>query len=156
MQHRCQNRKRLGNPENQPFTFVSFLFHDIHIAAINLAAIQHDHHSPDIAVFKMLYFPVGRQKFVRDVLHAMPLAQEQMEEKDKRDRLQFCKPRETHPVTEIKLSGTTKCYKQHARQGVKKRQRESQNNDDPQHSPPSKRFSSSTLTAEDMELLDNY
>lgn len=102
----------------------------------------------------MSLLPVGRQKFVSDVLNAAPVACTRAEEA-KSNILHFYRPaaathipeRRTPPSTNH-LQGSLSC------QNLKKRHRPSKNGDGPHPSPPKKR--SPTLTAEDVDLLSQY
>ncbi|KAM3865873.1 leucine-rich repeat-containing protein 42 [Diretmus argenteus] len=93
----------------------------------------------------------GRQKFIREVLHTTFSTQEN-EEETKGERLHFYKPAANDRMSEIQLPRTTRDHAQPSCCNVKKRQHQSERCD----SPPTKRLSSSALTAEDMELLNNY
>ncbi|KAF3698738.1 Leucine-rich repeat-containing protein 42 [Channa argus] len=97
----------------------------------------------------------GRQKFVRDVLNAAPTVCES-EEDANRERLHFYKatankniPEEQHPYTSNQKAKPS-------RLNVKKRQRQLESRDSSHHSPPTKRLSTSALSAEDIDLLNSY
>ncbi|KAM4604983.1 leucine-rich repeat-containing protein 42 isoform 2-T2 [Polymixia lowei] len=97
----------------------------------------------------------GRQKFVRDVLHATPLVWDK-EKDDKRQTLHFFKPEANRCTPEIQIPGTTDDHKEPSRYNVKKRQHQLENSDSHHDGPPAKRVSLSALTAEDMDLLNSY
>ncbi|CAJ1072634.1 leucine-rich repeat-containing protein 42 isoform X2 [Xyrichtys novacula] len=100
----------------------------------------------------------GRQKFVREVLKAAPLICESAEDA-KSERLHFSKPAANNHIPGKLTLPATNHHAKHSCQAMKKRQRQSGDCDrSPQatRSPPSKRLSSSTLTAEDMDLLNSY
>lgn len=98
--------------------------------------------------------PVGRQKFVRDVLNAAPVACTRAEEA-KRDVLHFYRPAAAAHLPE-RQTPTSTSHQQASLtcQNLKKRQRLSENGDAPHQGPPKKR--SLTLTADDIDLLSNY
>ncbi|XP_078120378.1 leucine-rich repeat-containing protein 42 isoform X2 [Sander vitreus] len=97
----------------------------------------------------------GRQKFVREVLNAAPLVCES-EEETKRERLHFFRPAANNHIPEKQTPSTTNNQAKPAWHNIKKRQRKSERCDSSHQSPPTKRLSSSTLTAEDMDLLNSY
>ncbi|XP_011614538.1 leucine-rich repeat-containing protein 42 isoform X1 [Takifugu rubripes] len=94
----------------------------------------------------------GRQKFVRDVLNAAPVACTRAEEA-KRDVLHFYRPAASaHPPDRQTPSSTSHHQALLSCQNLKKRQRLPENGDAPRQGPPKK----PTLTAEDIDLLSNY
>lgn len=98
---------------------------------------------------------VGRQKFVREVLNAAPLVCER-EEEAKGERLHFYRPAANNHIPEkLIISASDHQAKTHW-QNIKKRQRQSERCDSSHQSPPTKRLSSSALTAEDIDLLNSY
>uniref|UniRef100_A0A8C9YZ47 Leucine-rich repeat-containing protein 42 n=1 Tax=Sander lucioperca TaxID=283035 RepID=A0A8C9YZ47_SANLU len=97
----------------------------------------------------------GRQKFVREVLNAAPLVCES-EEETKRERLHFFRPAANNHIPEKQTPSTTNNQAKPAWHNIKKRQRQSERCDSSNQSPPTKRLSSSALTAEDMDLLNSY
>lgn len=97
----------------------------------------------------------GRQKFVREVLNAAPLVCER-EEEAKGERLHFYRPAANNHISEkLIISASDHQAKTHW-QNIKKRQRQSERCDSSHQSPPTKRLSSSALTAEDIDLLNSY
>lgn len=99
--------------------------------------------------------PVGRQKFVRDVLNAAPLTCERDEEV-KRERLHFYRPAANSHIPERQTPSTTNRQAKPSWQNLKKRPRQSEKCDSSRQSPPAKRLSSSAFTAEDIDLLSSY
>ncbi|XP_063742300.1 leucine-rich repeat-containing protein 42 isoform X2 [Eleginops maclovinus] len=98
----------------------------------------------------------GRQKFVRDVLNAAPLVCES-EEEAKRERLHFFRPAANSHIPQKETpSTTTNQQGKPSWHNIKKRQRQSERRDSSSQSPPTKRLPSSALTAEDLDLLNNY
>ncbi|KAM9349356.1 leucine-rich repeat-containing protein 42 [Symphorus nematophorus] len=97
----------------------------------------------------------GRQKFVRDVLNAAPLVCES-EEDTKRERLHFYRPAGNSHMPEKQTSSTGNQQAKPSWHNIKKRQRQSERCDSSSQSPPTKRLSSSALTAEDIDLLNSY
>ncbi|CAK6965633.1 leucine-rich repeat-containing protein 42 isoform X1 [Scomber scombrus] len=97
----------------------------------------------------------GRQKFVREVLNAAPLVSER-EEEASRERLHFYKPAANNHIPEKTIISATNHQAKTPWQNVKKRQRQSERCDSTHQSPPTKRTSSSALTAEDIDLLNSY
>lgn len=98
---------------------------------------------------------VGRQKFVRDVLNAAPLVCES-EEEAQRERLHFFRPAANSHIPEKQTPSTTNQQGKPSWHNIKKRQRQSERCDSSRQSPPTKRLPSSALTAEDLDLLNNY
>ncbi|XP_053186536.1 leucine-rich repeat-containing protein 42 isoform X2 [Scomber japonicus] len=94
----------------------------------------------------------GRQKFVREVLNAAPLVNEREEEA----RLHFYKPAANNHIPEKPIISATTHQVKTPWNNVKKRQRQSERRDNSHQSPPTKRSSSSALTAEDIDLLNSY
>ncbi|KAK2822662.1 hypothetical protein Q5P01_022727 [Channa striata] len=92
----------------------------------------------------------GRQKFVRDVLNASPVVCESEEDANS-ERLHFYKP-----TPDEQLPYTSNHKADPSRLDVKKRQRQSNSCDSSHHSPPTKRLSTSALSAEDIDLLNSY
>lgn len=105
--------------------------------------------------FKVFCSLVGREKFVREVLNAASLARESDEEV-KRESLHFYRPAANSHIPERQTPSTTNHQAKPSWQNLKKRQRQSEKCDSSRQSPPTKRLSSSTLTAEDMDLLNSY
>lgn len=97
----------------------------------------------------------GRQKFVREVLNASPLVCASEEEAGT-DRLHFYRPAANSHIPEKRIPSTTNCQAQSVWHNTKKRQRQSERCDGLHPSRPAKRFSSSALTAEDVDLLNSY
>ncbi|KAJ4936200.1 hypothetical protein JOQ06_000803 [Pogonophryne albipinna] len=97
----------------------------------------------------------GRQKFVRDVLNAAPLVCES-EEETQRERLHFFRPAANSHIPEKQTPSTTNQQGKPSWYNIKKRQRQSERCDSSRQSPPTKRLPSSALTAEDLDLLNNY
>lgn len=98
---------------------------------------------------------VGRQKFVREVLNAAPLVCERDEEV-KRERLHFYRPAANSHIPERQTPSTTNHQAKSSWQNLKKRPRQLEKCDSSRQSPPAKRLSSSTFTAEDIDLLSSY
>lgn len=98
---------------------------------------------------------VGRQKFVREVLNAAPLSCEKDEEAVQ-ERLHFYRPAGNGHTPERQTPSTTKRHERPLWHNLKKRPRQSETRDKSQRSPPAKRLSPSTLTAEDIDLLSSY
>lgn len=97
---------------------------------------------------------VGRQKFVRDVLNAAPVACTGAEEA-KRDVLHFYRPAAAAHLPERQTPSSSSPHQALLScQNLKKRQRRAENGDAPCQGPPKKR--SPSLTAEDIDLLSNY
>ncbi|XP_039999418.1 leucine-rich repeat-containing protein 42 isoform X1 [Xiphias gladius] len=97
----------------------------------------------------------GRQKFVREVLHAKPLVCES-EEEAKRERLHFYRPAANNHILEKRVPCKINPQAKTSGHSVKKRQRQLERCDSSHHSPPTKRATSSALTAEDIDLLNSY
>uniref|UniRef100_A0A3Q4BYR7 Leucine-rich repeat-containing protein 42 n=1 Tax=Mola mola TaxID=94237 RepID=A0A3Q4BYR7_MOLML len=97
----------------------------------------------------------GRQKFVREVLKAAPLSCES-EEEATRKRVHFYRPAANKPTSERQTPSTTNHSVKLLWQNPRKRERQSEKCDSPRHSPPTKRWSVSSLTAEDIDLLSRY
>ncbi|XP_026168900.1 leucine-rich repeat-containing protein 42 [Mastacembelus armatus] len=97
----------------------------------------------------------GRQKFVREVLNAAPLVCES-EDEAKGERLHFHRPETNNHITEKQVPYTTNYQAKPSWNNIKKRQRQTERCDGTQHSPPTKRLSTSALTAEDIDLLNSY
>ncbi|XP_042284483.1 leucine-rich repeat-containing protein 42 isoform X1 [Thunnus thynnus] len=97
----------------------------------------------------------GRQKFVREVLNAAPLVCER-EEESKGERLHFYRPAANNHTPEKQILSATNHQAKTPWQNIKKRQRQSEKCDSSHQSPPTKRSSSSALTAEDIDLLNSY
>ncbi|XP_059200966.1 leucine-rich repeat-containing protein 42 isoform X2 [Centropristis striata] len=97
----------------------------------------------------------GRQKFVREVLNAAPLVCES-EEEAKRERLHFFRPAANNHISEKQTPSTANHEAKPSWSNIKKRPRQSERCDPSQQSPPTKRLSSSTLSAEDIDLLNSY
>lgn len=98
----------------------------------------------------------GRQKFVSDVLNSTPLAREK-EQQEKTEKLHFHRPAPGHFNTEENVARPTYNHNH----GGKKRQRHLEGGSGggrphSPHSPPAKRFSSSSLSVEDVDLLNRY
>lgn len=98
---------------------------------------------------------VGRQKFVREVLKAAPLSCES-EEEATRKRVHFHRPAANKPTSERQTPSTTNHSVKLLWQNPRKRERQSEKCDSPRHSPPTKRWSVSSLTTEDIDLLSRY
>lgn len=100
---------------------------------------------------------VGRQKFVREVLNAAPLVCER-EEEAKAGRLHFYKPAANNDTTGKQMISSTihQANTDWQSRHIKKRQRQSESCDRSLQSPPTKRSSTSALTAEDVDLLNSY
>lgn len=94
-----------------------------------------------------LCFPVGRQKFVRDILNAAPVVFENEDDAVK-ETLHFYKPSENNSTQE-KQQTSSSAGKELGRCKSKKRPDGSE-----RETPPAKR--SSLFTAEDMDLLNSY
>ncbi|XP_034559040.1 leucine-rich repeat-containing protein 42 isoform X2 [Notolabrus celidotus] len=97
----------------------------------------------------------GRQKFVRDVLNAAPLLCQSAED-TKSETLRFYRPAANSHIPEKQTPAATYHPAKHSCLNIKKRQRQSERCDSSHQSPPTKRPSSSALTAEDMDLLNSY
>lgn len=97
----------------------------------------------------------GRQKFVREVLNAAPLVCER-EEESKGERMHFYRPAANNHTPEKQILSATNHQAKTPWQNIKKRQRQSEKCDSSHQSPPTKRSSSSALTAEDIDLLNSY
>ncbi|XP_036940630.1 leucine-rich repeat-containing protein 42 isoform X1 [Acanthopagrus latus] len=97
----------------------------------------------------------GRQKFVREVLNAAPLVC-QSEEEAKKERLHFCRPAANGHIPERQTPATTNHQAKPSWHNIKKRQRQTESSDSSRQSPPTKRVSSSALSAEDIDLLNSY
>ncbi|XP_072219638.1 leucine-rich repeat-containing protein 42 isoform X2 [Leuresthes tenuis] len=97
----------------------------------------------------------GRQKFVRDVLNAAPLNGENVEVSS-REKLHFYRPTTSSHVTERQISSATNHQVKSPCNNVKKRKQEPGTCSASQKSPPIKRSPSSSLTAEDIDLLNSY
>ncbi|XP_070775518.1 leucine-rich repeat-containing protein 42 isoform X2 [Enoplosus armatus] len=97
----------------------------------------------------------GRQKFVREVLNAAPLVCES-EGEATRERLHFYRPAANSHIPEKQTPSTTTHQTKPSWYNIKKRQRQSDRCDSSHQSRPTKRLSSSALTAEDMDLLNSY
>lgn len=98
---------------------------------------------------------VGRQKFVREVLSAASSARGGEKEAE-RERLHFFRPAENDPLPERPSPSTTNHQGKPSWHNLKKRQRQSEKRDGSHQSPPTKRLSSSALSAEDNDLLNSY
>ncbi|XP_026230843.1 leucine-rich repeat-containing protein 42 isoform X2 [Anabas testudineus] len=97
----------------------------------------------------------GRQKFFREVLNAAPLVCGNEEEAE-RERLHFYRPSANKPVPEEPVPYMTNHQAKPSWHNTKKRQRQSKSCDSSHPSPPTKRLSSSALSAEDIDLLNSY
>ncbi|XP_040028002.2 leucine-rich repeat-containing protein 42 [Gasterosteus aculeatus] len=97
----------------------------------------------------------GRQKFVREVLSAASSARGGEKEAE-RERLHFFRPAENDPLPERPSPSTTNHQGKPSWHNLKKRQRQSEKRDGSHQSPPTKRLSSSALSAEDNDLLNSY
>lgn len=97
----------------------------------------------------------GRQKFVREVLNAAPLVCESEKEAE-RERLHFFRPAANSHVPEKQNPPARSHEGKPSWDNIKKRQRQSGKPDSSHRSPPTKRLSSSALSAEDMDLLNSY
>uniref|UniRef100_UPI0037E943C2 leucine-rich repeat-containing protein 42 n=1 Tax=Semicossyphus pulcher TaxID=241346 RepID=UPI0037E943C2 len=97
----------------------------------------------------------GRQKFVREVLNAAPVVCESKEDA-KSDRLHFYKPAANSHIPEKLTPSSANPQAKPSWHNIKKRQRQSERCDSSPQSPPTKRLSSSALTAEDIDLLNSY
>ncbi|XP_028284059.1 leucine-rich repeat-containing protein 42 isoform X2 [Parambassis ranga] len=95
----------------------------------------------------------GRQKFIREVLNAAPLIHDNTQDSE-REKLHFYRPEGNNRIKEIPLPTNHKVKT--APNNIKKRKHQSDTGDASHKSPPSKRPSSSALTAEDMDLLNSY
>lgn len=98
----------------------------------------------------------GRQKFVREVLNAAPLIRE---DEAKRETLHFHRPAADNHMKEKQSPSTTHHQVQTPSHDNQKRKYQSEKCDTSHtshQSPPAKRSSSSTLTAEDIDLLNSY
>ncbi|CAL8346479.1 unnamed protein product [Merluccius merluccius] len=96
----------------------------------------------------------GRQKFISDVLNAMPVVRHD-EDEDKTEKLHFYKPAPKRGTPEVKVNDRAEDSLKPSCHNARKRQRQSEDSET-RRSPPGKRFSSSTLTAADIDLLDSY
>ncbi|KAK0146268.1 Leucine-rich repeat-containing protein 42 [Merluccius polli] len=96
----------------------------------------------------------GRQKFISDVLNAMPVVRHD-EDEDKTEKLHFYKPAPKHGTPEVKVNDRAEDSLKPSCHNARKRHRQSEDSET-RRSPPGKRFSSSTLTAADIDLLDSY
>ncbi|XP_070701532.1 leucine-rich repeat-containing protein 42 isoform X2 [Pempheris klunzingeri] len=97
----------------------------------------------------------GRQKFVREALNAAPVVCESQEEA-KRERLHFYRPAAANHAPERQTPSTRNHQEKPSRHNIKKRQRQAERCDSSHQDPPTKRLSSPTLTAEDLDLLNSY
>lgn len=97
----------------------------------------------------------GRQKFVRDVLNAAPLVCES-EEEAKTERLHFYRPAANSHIPEKQTPSTAATQAMPSWINVKKRQCQSERCDSLHQDRPTKRLSSPSLTAEDIDLLNSY
>ncbi|XP_030257728.1 leucine-rich repeat-containing protein 42 isoform X2 [Sparus aurata] len=97
----------------------------------------------------------GRQKFVREVLNAAPLVCES-EEEAKKERLHFYRPSANGHIPEKQTPATTNHQAKPSWHNIKKRQGQLERSDSSRQSPPTKRVSSSALSAEDIDLLNSY
>ncbi|XP_034411461.1 leucine-rich repeat-containing protein 42 [Cyclopterus lumpus] len=93
----------------------------------------------------------GRQKFVRDVLNALPLVCE-----SETERLHFFRPAANDPRPEKQNPSTIIHQETPSLHNIKKRQHRSEKHDGSNESPPTKRLSSSALSAEDIDLMNSY
>ena len=84
----------------------------------------------------------------------MPLVR-QNEDEDATEKLHFYKPTPKHGIPEVQVNDTTEDSLKPFCLNARKRQRQTEVSET-HRSPPGKRFSSSTLTAEDEDLLDSY
>lgn len=91
----------------------------------------------------------GRQKFVRDILNAAPVAFEKENDANK-ETLHFYKPSDNNLIQEKQPASSTACNEVRP-YSSKKRQ---QNDRSESEAPPTKR--SSVFTVEDMDLLNSY
>lgn len=103
----------------------------------------------------MFCIVVGRQKFVREVLNAAPVVCENVEEANG-DRLHFYKPAAKKHMLEEQVPLAASHQAKPSWHNAKKRQRQSEIEDSSRHSPPTKRLSTSALSAEDIDLLNSY
>ncbi|XP_030608234.1 leucine-rich repeat-containing protein 42 isoform X1 [Archocentrus centrarchus] len=96
----------------------------------------------------------GRQKFVREILNATPLAHKCVEEA-KSERLHFYRPansdRRERQIFSVANNDVQTLY-----HGIKKRKLQSETCDTLNQSPPRKHLPSPALTAEDVDLLNSY
>lgn len=97
----------------------------------------------------------GRQKFVRDVLNAAPLVCRSTEDA-KSGALHFYRPASDSHVPEKQTEAETCRQAKQLCDSTRKRQRPLERCERSPQSPPTKRVSSSALTAEDMDLLNSY
>ncbi|XP_069548509.1 leucine-rich repeat-containing protein 42 isoform X1 [Brachyistius frenatus] len=97
----------------------------------------------------------GRQKFVREVLNAVPLICQNAEEAET-ERLHFCRPAANSHVKETQNPTTTNHQAKTPWRDTKKRKHQSEKCDTPRPSPPTKRASPSGFSAEDIDLLNSY
>lgn len=106
-------------------------------------------------VLKVFCTLVGRHKFVREVLNAAPLVCENEEEAN-RERLHFYRPAAKKHILEEQVPFATSHQAKPSWHNAKKKQRQSKSCDSSHHSPPTKRLSTSGLSAEDIDLLNSY
>lgn len=148
MAHKCQNRRKWMNPEHQHFAFVSTF-----CSTFTLYQSLYCHTSKIVLNFFLSL--VGRQKFVREVLNAAPLVCES-EEEAKKERLHFYRPSANGHIPEKQTPATTNHQAKPSWHNIKKRQGQLERSDSSRQSPPTKRVSSSALSAEDIDLLNSY
>ncbi|CAL8320776.1 unnamed protein product [Arctogadus glacialis] len=96
----------------------------------------------------------GRQKFISDVLNSMPLVRPN-EDEDATEKLHFYKPTPKHGIPKVQVNDTAEDSPKPSCLNARKRQRQTEGSET-RRSPPGKRFSSSTLTAADKDMLDSY
>ena len=84
----------------------------------------------------------------------MPLVR-QNEDEEATEKLHFYKPTPKHSVPEVHVNDTADDSLKPSCLNARKRQRQTEGGETCL-SPPGKRFSSSTLTTEDKDLLDSY
>ena len=84
----------------------------------------------------------------------MPLVR-QNEDEDATEKLHFYKPTPKHGIPKVQVNDTAEDSPKPSCLNARKRQRQTEGSETRQ-SPPGKRFSSSTLTAADKDMLDSY
>lgn len=144
-------QKKLEESRTSALRFCEFVLHHSHMVII---CFKFDGTLSKLA-FKVFCTIVGRQKFVREVLNAAPLVCGNEEEAE-RERLHFYRPSANKPVPEEPVPYMTNHQAKPSWHNTKKRQRQSKSCDSSHPSPPTKRLSSSALSAEDIDLLNSY
>ncbi|XP_026230842.1 leucine-rich repeat-containing protein 42 isoform X1 [Anabas testudineus] len=144
-------QKKLEESRTSALRFCEFVLHHSHMVII---CFKFDGTLSKLA-FKVFCTIVGRQKFFREVLNAAPLVCGNEEEAE-RERLHFYRPSANKPVPEEPVPYMTNHQAKPSWHNTKKRQRQSKSCDSSHPSPPTKRLSSSALSAEDIDLLNSY